>query len=173
MAPGAGTSVPFTSTIRRLGEAPGGVPKAKKGGEHTAAGIVVDAEGVERRARGGGVHDAPTVGRVRGVCAGELDADPPTTEARAGDGFQVQGDTRYRARVHQLSDARSASAEGSGGIDLVVGSSTVVGSVEGHFGGIDLDANISQRTGCYEAANADDRAVDRELGLSSGAAQSS
>ena len=29
MAPGAGTSVPFTSTIKRLGEDPGGVPKAK------------------------------------------------------------------------------------------------------------------------------------------------
>ena len=29
MAPGAGTSVPFTSTIMRLGEDPGGVPKPK------------------------------------------------------------------------------------------------------------------------------------------------
>ena len=68
--------------------------------EHSAAGIVVDAEGVERRARGGGVRDAPAVGCVCGVCAGELYTDPPTTEARAGDGFQVQGNTRYRASVH-------------------------------------------------------------------------
>ena len=29
MAPGAGTSVPFTSTIMRLGKDPGGVPRAK------------------------------------------------------------------------------------------------------------------------------------------------